>query len=164
VASYPLEWDNGQSTDLQFAYNYTLNKFESDPSDFLNEEGVFDFENFDPNTRWNLTGIHNVGEVTILGRLRFFGASDDSDRNGSFAPALFIQNYDATMFFDLEASWQINDNWRVTAGGRNLFDEYPDRVDRVASDNDYCCGRVYQSGSVVPWQGGYYYGRVNVSF
>ena len=77
---------------------------------------------------------------------------------------MFIQDFGATTFFDLEANWQINDNWRIAAGGRNLFDEYPDELDRIASDNDQCCGRVYSSGSVVPWQGAYYYGRVNVSF
>jgi len=164
VASYPIDWDNGQSTNLQFAYNWNETSFESDPSDFLNAEEQFDFVNFDPNTRWNLTGTHNVGDFTILGRLRFFGESADSDQNTANLPALFVQTYDQTMFFDLEASWQINDNWRITAGGRNLFDEFPDQVDRVASDNDYCCGRIYQSGTVVPWQGGYYYGRVSVNF
>ena len=164
VASYPVEWDNGQSTDLQFAFNWNESELASDASAFLNEEEQFDFENADPNTRWNLTAVHNVGEFSIMGRVRFFGEFDNSDRNSSVLPALFIQKYDQTTFFDLEANWQINDNWRLSVGGRNLFDEFPDGVDRVASDNDFCCGRTFNSGSVVPWQGGYYYGRVNVSF
>jgi len=68
------------------------------------------------------------------------------------------------MYIDLEAAWEINDSWRVSVGGRNIFDEYPDMVDRVASDNDMCCGRTYASGSTAPWQGGYYYGRVQFSY
>ena len=164
VASYPVEWDNGQTTDLQLAYNWNRSKLASDASDFLNEEEQFDFENVDPNIRWNLTANHSIGDVNIIGRVRYFGESANSDRNSSFLPALFVQYFDPTTFFDLEANWQINDNWRVAVGGRNLFDEYPDKVDRIASDNDNCCGRTYVSGSIVPWQGGYYYGRVNVSF
>ena len=161
VASYPVEWDNGQSTDLQFGFNWTENEIVSDASAFLNAEEQFDFENFDPNTRWNLTATHNVGEVTIMGRVRYFGESENSDNT---TPYLATERYDGTTFFDLEASWQINDNWRLTAGGRNLFDEFPDEIDRVANDNDFCCGRVYRSGDITPWQGGYYYGRVSLTF
>lgn len=164
VASYPIEWENGQNTNVQFAFNWNESEIASDASAFLNEEEQFDFENADPNTRWNLTATHNVGEVTLLGRVRYFGESENSDRNTSFLPALFMQRFDQTTFVDLEAAWQVNDNWRVTVGARNLFDSFPDELDREASDNDQCCGRVYSSGSVVPWQGGYYYGRVNVSF
>jgi iron complex outermembrane receptor protein len=164
VASYPVEWDNGQTTDLQLAYNWNRSRLASDASDFLNEEEQFDFERTDPNIRWNLTANHSIGDVSIMGRVRYFGASANSDRNTSVLPALFVQYFDPTTYFDLEANWQINDNWRVAVGGRNLFDEYPDKIDRVASDNDNCCGRTYVSGSIVPWQGGYYYGRVNVSF
>ena len=161
VASYPVEWDNGQSTNLQLAMNWNESELVSDADAFLNAEEQFDFENADPNTRWNLTATHSVGEVTIMARARYFGEFDNSDNT---SPFLAIQKYDATTFIDLEAGWQINDTVRVTVGGRNLFDEFPDEVDRVASDNDFCCGRVYNSGSIVPWQGGYYYGRVNLSF
>ena len=164
VASYPIEWDNGQSTNLQLAYNWNENELASDASAFLNEEEAFDFENVDPNIRWNLTANHSIGDVNIIGRVRYFGESENSDRNTNFLPALFVQRFDSTTFFDLEANWQINDNWRVAVGGRNLFDEFPDETDRVASDNDQCCGRTYVSGSIVPWQGGYYYGRVNFTF
>jgi iron complex outermembrane receptor protein len=66
------------------------------------------------------------------------------------------------MFFDLEANYRFNDNWRISAGARNIFDAYPDEIDKVM--NDDCCGRRYDSGSYVPWQGGYYFARVSVSF
>ena len=95
-----------------------------------------------------------------MGRLRYFGEWSDSDNTSP----LSIQDYDAVVFFDLEGSWQINSNVRATIGGRNLFDEYPDQVDRIASDNDYCCGRLYPSTSVADWQGGYYYARLRFDF
>lgn len=159
VASYPIDWANG-TTDLQLALNYNENELASDASAFLNAEERYDFENADPNLRWNLTANHTIGDWNIIGRILYFGESENSDNT----TPLSIQEYDSTTFVDLEAQWQINENWRLAFGGRNLFDTYPDKVDRVASDNDFCCGRVYASSSLVPWQGGYYYGRVTVGF
>ena len=161
VASYPIEWAGGQSTNLQFAFNWNENNLESDASDFLNEEDRFDFENDDPNIRWNGSATHSFSDAfSVMARARFYGESENSNTSG----ALVVQKFDSTTFFDLEATYEINDNWRVTVGGRNIFDEFPDRTDRVASNNDQCCGRTFVSGGVVPWQGGYYFGRVAVSF
>ena len=71
-----------------------------------------------------------------------------------------IQDYDATWFLDLEATYRLNDMVSLTLGGRNIGDEYPEK-DQIG---DYCCGRVYASGSYVDWQGAFYYGRINVNF
>jgi iron complex outermembrane receptor protein len=161
VASYPFEWSNGQSTTLQYALNWNKSELTSDASAFLNAEDQYDFENVDPNIRWNATAIHNAGDLSLMGRLSFYGEAHNSDNT---SPYLAVQQYSSTMYFDLEGSYRINDNWRVAVGARNLFDEYPDKLDRVASDNDQCCGRTYSSGSFAPWQGGYYYGKVSVSF
>ena len=159
VASYPIEWSNGQETTLTFAANYTKSKLESDASAFLNAEDRFDFENVDPNIRWNLTATHSIDKLSVMGRARYYGEADNSNNNTT---PLSVQTYDAVMFFDLEANYQINDNWRVSVGGRNIFDEFPDEMDKTL--NDFCCGRVYSSSSLVDWQGGYYFGRVSVSF
>jgi len=165
VASYPIEWDNGMSTNLQYAINWNKSQLTSDASAFLNEEEQFDFENADPNIRYNITATHDWNEqFTMTARVRYFGESVNSDRNSGFLPALFTQTFSPTTYVDLEGAYQINDNWRVSAGARNLFDAYPDQLDRVASDNDQCCGRVYSSASFAPWQGGYYYARVAVDF
>ncbi|NOX68586.1 MAG: TonB-dependent receptor [Gammaproteobacteria bacterium] len=160
VASYPLDWGNGQETNFQFAYNYNKNKLTSDASAFLNTEDQFDFENANPNTRWNVTANHAIGDFSVMARGRYFGESANSNRG----TPLFVQEFGSTFFVDLEASYQLNDNWRLTVGGRNIFDTFPDKVDRVASNNDQCCGRTYVSGSLVPWQGGYFYGRVSMAF
>ncbi len=159
VASYPFEWGNGTETNVQFAANYNKSKLESDASAFLNPEDQYDFENRDPNVRWNLTATHLMGDFSVMGRARYYGESDNANNNTT---PLSIQTYDPVYFFDLEANYQINDNWRVTVGGRNIFDDYPDKASKVL--NDFCCGRVYDSGSVVPWQGGYYFGRLTVGF
>ena len=160
VASYPFEWSNGQETQLSLAFNVNSSSLESDASAFLNEEDRFDFENSDPTVRWNLTANHNVGDLSIMARARYYGESDNSNTSGN----LVVQTFDETLFVDLEANYRFMDNWMISVGGRNIFDTYPDRTDKVASNNDQCCGRQYVSAGVVPWQGGYYYSRIALSF
>lgn len=162
VASYPIEWANS-TTDVQLAFNWNESEFAGEaPAEFFNNEDQHAFENYDPNTRWNLTANHTMGDFGIMGRVRYFGEWENAQASSNVITG--IQEYGGTTFFDLEASYQINDNWRVVVGGRNLFDEYPDRIDRSIVGADECCGRIYSSGTVVPWQGGYYYGRVSVGF
>ena len=68
VASYPFSWDNGQDTTVQLAFNYNESSLESDASAFLNAEERFDFENADPNTRWNATAFHTIGDLSLMAR------------------------------------------------------------------------------------------------
>jgi iron complex outermembrane receptor protein len=170
VASYPIAWDNGQDTTLQFAMNYNTTELIADPLGTLNAEDTFDLENRDPNVRWNLTANHSFNDsFSLMVRARYYGRwfdsdefdSDDHDLDGN---PLAVQRFSSVAYVDLEGSYQFNDNWSVSLGARNLFDEFPDKVDRSVNDNDYCCGRTYASTMLAPWQGGYYYGAVRVAF
>lgn len=160
VASYPLNWGDAGTTTLTAAINYTENEFESDPSQFLNAENRFDFINGDPQWRGNFTGVHSFGDLQIIGRLMWFGESTNSNTGGTGPDGLRFQDLPDFYSFDLEGQWQINDMFRLSAGARNVFDEYPDE-DTIS---DFCCGRIYSSGTVVPWQGGYYYARLRADF
>jgi iron complex outermembrane receptor protein len=97
----------------------------------------------------------------MTARVRYYGESINSDNT---LPRLATQTFSPTNYIDLERAYQINDNSRVSAGVRNLFDVFPDALDRIASDNDQCCGGTYSSSSFAPWQGGYYYARVTAGF
>ena len=152
VATYPLT----DATNLTAAINYNKTEFDSDPSAFLNVEDEFDFENLLSDWRGVYTVTHDIDNLRLLARASYYGEWENSNRN----PWPNIQKYDPSWFIDLEASYQINDMWRVTIGGRNVGDEYPEK-DKIG---DYCCGRDYASGSYVDWQGAYYYGRVSVNF
>ena len=152
VATYPLT----ENTNLTAAINYNKTEFDSDPSAYLNVEDQFDFENLLSDWRGIYTITHDVNNLRLLARASYYGEWENSNRN----PWPNIQKYDPTWFIDVEATYQVNDNWRLSIGGRNIGDEYPSK-DAIA---DYCCGRQYASGSYVDWQGAYYYGRVSLDF
>ncbi|MEE3012130.1 MAG: TonB-dependent receptor, partial [Pseudomonadota bacterium] len=157
VATLPL----GDSTAISAAINYTENSFESDPSVYLNAENRYDFVNADPQWRGIFTGIQQLGDdLQLIARLQWFGESTNSNSGGSGPGGLRFQTLPDFYQFDLEGQWQINDMFNLSAGARNVFDEYPDE-DTIS---DFCCGRVYSSGTFVPWQGGYYYARLRADF
>ena len=157
VATYPLEWGNGSTTTLTGSLNYNREQFETDPSAVLNAETQYDFENFEPNWRGVFTARHDVEALTLVGRVSWYGEYTNSNTGGD---PLRFQTFDDIFFFDLEAQYQVNDMFKVSLGGRNLFDEYPE-TDAIS---DYCCGRLYSSGTAVDWQGSYFYGRISADF
>ena len=155
VASYPLDFDSAGTTNLSVALNYTKKAFESDASDFLNEEARFDFVNFNPNWRGVFTAAHDINDLRVVARASYWGESENANSGTSRR-----QTQDATWFVDLEAQYQINDTFRIAAGGRNLFDEYPVK----GNVGDTCCGRVYESGTALDWNGSYWFARLTADF
>jgi len=156
VATMPFDFDNS-SGKLTASLNYNRTEFESEVTQFFSNEDKFDFINNTPNTRWIVTYNHYMGDLSFMGRLSYFGEADN--QNGSGANPDF-QEWDAVTFLDVEAAYQVTEQIKVMVGGRNITDEYPDK-DELGDD---CCGRLYDSGSTVDWQGAYYYGRVTFDF
>ena len=148
-------------TILTTSLNYNKTDIDSDASEYLNAEDQYDLENAVPNWRGVVSAKHNFDLLSILVRANVYGAYENAIDSG----ATLIQEYGSTVFFDLEANYQISENLSIAAGARNIFDEYPDKDgngDR--SQRDDCCGVVYWSGNIVDWQGGYYYARLNYVF
>ncbi|TXS91422.1 TonB-dependent receptor [Parahaliea maris] len=157
VATYPLEWSTGGVTTLTASLNYNKSEFDSDPSEFLNDEDQFDFENFDPNWRGVFTARHTQGPFSLMARANYYGESENAQGNGD---SQTTQKYGSEILVDVEGRYFFNDNLSVSLGGRNIFDTYPDEDEL----GDMCCGAIYMSASVVSWQGSYYYARLNLDF
>ena len=66
---------------------------------------------------------------------------------GALCPGL-LADFGAEVLVDVEASWTFRDRYAVKLGVENVFDSYPD-----PGDFEVCCGRIYRSDSIVPWQG-----------
>ena len=155
VASYPLDFGSAGNTNLSMALSYNKKAFESDPSAYRNAEAQFDYVNYNPNVRGVFTAAHVVNDLSLIARASYWGESENANSGTSRR-----QVQDATWFVDLEAQYQINDTLRIAAGGRNVFDEYPNK----GNIGDTCCGRIYESGSVLDWNGSYWFARLTADF
>ena len=68
-----------------------------------------------------------------------------------------IQKFDPLVQVDTNLTWAIDDGrYSVTVGGNNIFDEQPD-----PSEFGLCCGGIVNPGSLMDWQGPFYYVRGN---
>lgn len=157
VATYPLDWSNGSSTTLTASLNYNTTEFDSDPSEFLNEEDQFDFENLNPNWRGVFTARHSFGDLSLMGRANYYGSYENSNVADD---GLAVQEFDPVVMVDIEGSYQFNEMYSLAVGGRNIFDEYPEKDEL----DDYCCGASYPTDTAVSWQGSFYYLRLNADF
>ncbi|MDP5129566.1 MAG: TonB-dependent receptor, partial [Paraglaciecola sp.] len=151
VATYTFD-DTVFTTSL----NYNKTEIDSDASDYLNAEDQFDVENATPDWRAVISAKHNFDMLSILVRANIYGSYE----NAINSAATTIQEYGSTVFFDVEAKYQLTEDLSIAAGARNIFDEYPDKD----TGGDDCCGNVYWSSNIVDWQGGYYYARLNYTF
>jgi iron complex outermembrane receptor protein len=156
VATYPVEWGDAGTTDFTVSLNYNETEFDSDPSVYLNKEEQYDFENDDANWRGVFTARHTIGDLTLMARANYYGEYANSNNSAN----LVIQTFDPIVLTDIEGQYRFNDIFRLAIGGRNIFDEYPEK-DTIS---DYCCGRLYSSGTSVSWQGAYYYARLTADF
>jgi iron complex outermembrane receptor protein len=159
VASTDINWGDTGVTSLSVSVNNTKVEFDSplsEYSSYINAENRFDFENLDPNWRSVFTARHDFDRLSLVARASYYGESEDS-RSGTAT-----QTFDGVWYTDIEGQYRINDTFKVTLGARNLFDEYPDKVDFTLGD--YCCGRLYSTVTGMDWQGSYYYGRLEMEF
>lgn len=158
VATYNMESSMGDTT-FTASFNYNNTEFDSDPSEYYNEENQFDFENGTPETRGVVSVKHAMDDFQVVVRMNYYGEYENTLDNTLET----TQKFGAEYQFDVEGTYFISENLSLIAGARNIFDEYPDEVnDNMAGDA--CCGRIYLSDSIVDWQGGYYYAKFVATF
>ncbi len=154
VATYNMESDIGATT-IMGSLNYNTSTIDADPEGFFNASDRFDFENSMPETRAVVSVKHNYEDWLLVARMNYYGEYENMADGGTF-----IQTYGAEVQFDLEATYHISESLSLSAGARNIFDEYPD----PDTTGDECCGSIYRASSIVDWQGGYYYTKLNYTF
>ncbi|NIM61979.1 MAG: TonB-dependent receptor, partial [Acidobacteria bacterium] len=112
-------FDVGSASELNLALAYSYNTIEVVGQKLIqgiqpvNDGLVEDIENNYPEHRWVLTGNFLIGENwNVMTRVNFFGEHyDERGRIGAATdPSAKI---DAIYYVDLEAGWQVNDNWKV---------------------------------------------------
>jgi iron complex outermembrane receptor protein len=157
IATYNHRWDAEQRTDIMAGVNanwYDIDKLKI-PNLFTTYQ-VYNFRNQLPRWRGNLTGVHSVGPVSAMARVNLFGPYTVMATAPSNTANNPTQKFSTQAMVDMELSYTFDKMFTIAVGARNIFDHYPaeDRLQPTA-------GRIYRADSVVDWQGGFYYARIN---
>ena len=152
VAAGTFDWSLG-ATSVQAAFNFNRTEV-VDLGRFVDEEARHDIEKGSPGSRGVATLSHGWKFLDLLLRARYFGKY----RNASDASLADIQAFGREMLVDLETTVTFRNRYTLKVGVENVFDNYPDR-----GDFEVCCGRIYRSDSIVPWQGTLFYAQLGLS-
>lgn len=155
-------FDIGSASGLDLSLAYAYNKVDVTGQKIINgnqpvgDDLVEDIENNYPEHRWTLTGNFLIGDsFNVLGRITYFGEHYDERGRigvGDGESALI----DASYYLDIEAGWNLNEQWRVVLGGSNILDEYVDPIG-PPNANRLSVGLQYPRRTVANYEGGSYY-------
>jgi iron complex outermembrane receptor protein len=167
VTTYTASWGSGASTQFSLSANFNNTeitsrtpRYDAAGNEFfyVNDETVFDEENGLPSSRAIFSVMHAMDPFSVFVRANYYGSYE----NANNASLSVIQKFSPKTLVDLELNWDVTDAWRLTVGGQNVFDKYPDPASAAVGET--CCGRIYRSDSIVPWQGSFWYLRASAAF
>ena len=155
VAEYSKAWTGGSNTDFTFAWNHNKTDVVSqNPVNGVNPVGdtfIHNVEKNLPEDRFSVTARHYSGSFTTTVRANHYGSHEDER-------SPFPQVNAATLV-DLSVNYLVNDNYSVTLGANNLFDEFPNKVASRASQ-----GLPYPRRTPIGYDGGMWYLRGTYTF
>ena len=148
VVSTSTDWMGG-TTDWNLAYNQT-NTDVTNRGVTIDDEREKRIEQMTPDTRWNLSANHMMGDWRMLARISYYGDWYDSGEG-------FV--YPGENVVDLELAYNINDNSSVMVGGNNVLDEAGDTLHNI---NSY--GNLYSTQAPMGFSGAFWYAKYNYNF
>jgi len=128
----------------------------------INASRVFDLENQVPENRTTLTLDYDTGGL-FGGYVRFNRYGEWKTTGGLFSPgdASDVSSYGAEILVDIEARFSFQDNFTITIGGENIFDNAPD------AEQDPVLQFLGVTGSLTSpfgFNGGFWYARISAAF
>ena len=157
VATYVVDW-TGSVTTLSASANWNrteVTRRTLRPNGLtLSDTDVSNIKNGTPSPQAVLDLRHTwANDLTLLIRGNVYGSYEIETPP---SPGT-IQKFDPLVQVDINLTWAIDDGrYSVTVGGNNIFDEQPD-----PSESGLCCGGIVNPGSLMDWQGPFYYVRGN---
>ena len=148
VVSTSTDWMGG-TTDWNLAYNQT-NTDVTNRGVTIDDEREKRIEQMTPDTRWNLSANHMMGDWRMLARISYYGDWYDSGEG-------FV--YPGENVVDLELAYNINDNSSVMFGGNNVLDEAGDTLHNI---NSY--GNLYSTQAPMGFSGAFWYAKYSYNF
>jgi iron complex outermembrane receptor protein len=158
VANYSTSLLNGDTT-FGLAYNWnetTVDKFSVVTGDFK----VSRLENDLPNHRATFTWSQSWDEVSMFTRVNYYGEYQGVHADSSG----LSKDADAAVTVDLEVSYHIMDDFKVSVGAQNLLDQDAEELDFGPDTPNNLLGGKYYETSPFGFNGGFYYVKATYSF
>ena len=162
-----IDWlDSGVGTDLSLAFNHNRLKVTGQQAIRgvlpVRAADVEDLEESYPRNRFTLTASTLFGERwSLMARMNYYGRHyAQRGRIDGVDGAPPTKRLGATLFTDLELSYQLNDRLQATLGAVNAFDEYVDTI-RPPYAHRLNVGLPYARRTAANFEGGSWYLRLN---
>ena len=168
VLSSHFDWGSiGADTTLTLAYNHNETEVTGQSPvngvDPVSPGNVEDIENNFPEDRFVLSALTRFADNwSVLLRANFYGEHYD-ERGRINDPDDLSAQIDPIIYIDLEVAWDITENWNVSLGGANIFDEYVDEID-PPNANRLSVGLQYPRRTPANYEGGSWYARASYNF
>ncbi|GAB5381109.1 MAG: hypothetical protein Alis3KO_04560 [Aliiglaciecola sp.] len=164
VANYNAEMFGGDTV-FSLAANWTDTQVDDVKTFEVNGEEVKNIsdtrirmiEDNLPEYRFSLTANHTNGDWRFLTRVNYFGEIFEDHIDAG----LPIEEVSSEITVDIEVGYHLNENFVLTVGARNAFDNTPD--ENVLYDTEVA-GSQYPTTSPIGINGGYYYLKGVYSF
>jgi iron complex outermembrane recepter protein len=130
------------------------------PQQLFDDSQVTLIEEGQPGAHHVLQGVWTRGNWDWTLRANYYGAVAGE----GFTPG-FKQTWDGATLFDAAIGWNVSDKLRISIGGNNIFDTYPDKWDAVNAFPFPQLGFTY-GWETLPFgiNGAYYYGKIDYRF
>lgn len=130
------------------------------PTQLFDDSQVTLIEEGQPGEHHVLQGVWTRGNWDWTLRANYYGAVAGE----GFTPG-FKQTWDGATLFDAAVGWNVSDKLRISIGGNNIFDTYPDKWDPVNAFPFPQLGFTY-GWETLPFgiNGAYFYGKVDFRF
>ncbi|SHF03613.1 iron complex outermembrane recepter protein [Microbulbifer donghaiensis] len=152
----------GNLLTVDLRHNHNQQKVSKVADNTINQSRVFDLENQVPSDRTTLTFDIDTGDM-FSGYLRFNRYSGWESTFGLFGPgdASDASSYGGEILVDLEATFTIQENYKLALGGENIFDVQPDDE---ADPTLQFLGVRQSLTSPFGFNGGFWYLRASADF
>ena len=164
VANYSMALLEGAGdTRFSLAYNYNTTKVDN-AGNYTSDFKVRRLEEGIPEHRGTFTVSQNWEDISVLVRANYFGEyfathADEPDVDSSYG---WSDVGDSAITIDVQASYNINDNFAISAGVNNLFEQEAQKLQEGGAKG--VVGAVYYESGPFDYNGGFYYVKGTYTF
>ncbi len=158
VATLPFSMLGGDSS-ISLAFNWTDTELKEITA-LADATRKVQLEDQLPSFRAVLTGTHSVGAWRFLTRMSYYDSYIVALDRGADATGTFDGEYGDEVLFDMEAAYTFANNYTLTVGAQDMFDNKPDQFPNPELNS----GAIYPTGSPIGFNGGFWYVRLNMTF